>query len=96
MGSQKVLGSSGKLPIGRATAQPRVNMSGAYSPYASTRDVCGDQASSIGDMDMEILSEGSSTHKTLQDEDFETEDVAQASIEQMMSQLQQLQHDLAH
>lgn len=28
---------AGKLPIGRATAQPRVNMSSVYSPYSSVR-----------------------------------------------------------
>uniref|UniRef100_A0A914Y4L1 Neogenin C-terminal domain-containing protein n=1 Tax=Panagrolaimus superbus TaxID=310955 RepID=A0A914Y4L1_9BILA len=93
------LGSSiGKLPIGRAAAQPRINMSGAYSPYASTRDVCGGliggNGGGNGDLD-EIMSDQSenSTHKTLQS-DFATDDVA-LGIDQMMLQLQELRDGFA-
>lgn len=28
---------AGKLPVGRATAQPRVNVASVYSPYSSVR-----------------------------------------------------------
>uniref|UniRef100_A0AC35G7L0 Neogenin n=1 Tax=Panagrolaimus sp. PS1159 TaxID=55785 RepID=A0AC35G7L0_9BILA len=90
---------AGKLPIGRATAQPRINMSGAYSPYASTRDICGGNSlnggNGNGGEDFEIMSDKSSiSHKTLQGDDFTTEDLG-TGIDEMLCQLRELQDDFS-
>ena len=83
MGSQKQL-----KQVGRATAQPRINMAGMYSPYASTRDVCGDSADVAEDYSHETESDRCKLHEAPSLEGLPINE-----IDDMLNQLKELQQD---
>ena len=83
MGSQKQL-----KQVGRATAQPRINMAGMYSPYASTRDVCGDSVDVAEDYSHETESD-----RCKLQEAPSLEGLPINEIDDMLKQLKELQQD---
>uniref|UniRef100_A0A914DW50 Neogenin n=1 Tax=Acrobeloides nanus TaxID=290746 RepID=A0A914DW50_9BILA len=97
---QKVMGA-GKLPIGRAAAQPRVNVANVYSPYSSVRVTSHGEDLGSGSHDEETdLSNKYEHPDSGRNEELKplrpapsTEDFSMNDIDNMIDTLQQLQQE---